>query len=315
MANQPLFSVDLPALFAAVNASRTRSGLPVVEPAVIGIKASIKLIVSRNKHLEDLNTKECVMEAEDVAALQKILYELFNVTVDPRAAISERTPKTYVAPTTPVVRELPESENGPIEKKILFLNLCEAINVERRARRLLPVEPAVIQVRIGIRYSIMCGKELPVQEGHLFLNRHDQEILNKIISEQFSVTIPKAAYVVHRRETSNKNNSTTILNTPISKILKNAINVILHKNYDIHLHDLVLAIIYRRMRFGHKTMSSKEIAERCRRLIEFNLDIEIDAGESFCLTPEEMTRLGGLIKQEFEIVFEDLVSLLESRRS
>ena len=315
------FRIDLPTLFADVNEHRRREGLAAVEPAVMAVRASIKFAIRRQKYM-NLNGKEVDVSHDDARHLCEALGELFNVdlrvapeqggilSVSRAMTAPEADEAGTVAAATPAD---PAREGGC---QLPLFKFYAAINKERRVKRLLPVEPAVISVRTGVKFAILRRKLVDFQATRLDLDADDLKVLEAIIAQQFDVNIPggltslcERALPQGARPKGDRPAKDGVVSRLMGRLVGNRTKT---KHYPLDTNNLLLAILRRRATMGHKPISPGIVREKCAKALGADLELEIDMHDhELTLSGEQIDAFGDIIRKEFEIMFDDLSDLLK----
>jgi len=310
------FRINLPTLFERVNERRREQGLPSVEPAIMAVRASIKFAIRQQKHM-DLKAEKVEMEEDDADALCRTLGELFNVDLH---LIEDDD--TQAAPAPPAARPPADAAGGGATRVLPLFQFYASINRERRAKNLQPVEPAVISVRTGIKFSIMRRRTLNFRENNLLLSEADLQVLDSIVSQQFDVAIPGGLSSLCKQPATGAQPSEA---TPVPAgsepqgflarflaLLRGKQNTAHHTHhYSLDTSNLLLSIITRRAYLGYKPITPDKVKDRCGKALSAVLELAVDMDdEKIALTPEQLDAFAEIIRKEFEIMFEDLDDLL-----
>jgi hypothetical protein len=324
MSQEKTFRINLPTLFERVNERRREQGLPSVEPAIMAVRASIKFAIRRQKHMDLKDEKgEVEMDEGDADVLCQTLGELFNVDLhfdEPEGAETEAAPSEPAASLAPPPNA---AENGELFVLPLF-QFYGSINRERRNKGLQPIEPAVISVRTGIKFSIMQRRTLNFRDNELVLNEADLRALDNIVAQQFDASIPGGLRSLCHAPAPETPAVPTAPEPAAKGILGRLFGRLGGKpaqpegHHDGHPHthhysldtsNLLLAIITRRAYLGHKPITPDKVKRRCGKALSAELELDMDE-EKIALTPEQINAFAEIIRKEFEIMFEDLDDLL-----
>jgi len=311
------FRINLPTLFERVNERRREQGLAPVEPAVMAVRASIKFSIRQQKHL-NLKGEEVEIAKEDADALRETLGELFNVDL----SLAENN-GTQAAAAPTAARAPAEAAAGEATWVLPLFQFYAAINRERRAKGLHPVEPAVISVRTGIKFSIMRRRTLNFREDKLLLSEADLHVLDSILPQQFDVAIPGGLVALCLLPAAGARPSAA---SPVPAgsrrqgflarflaLLSGKRNAATHHthHYTLDTSNLLLSILTRRAYLGHKPLTPDKVKDRCGKALSAVLELAVDMDdEKIALTPEQIDAFADIIRKEFEIMFEDLDDLL-----
>jgi hypothetical protein len=314
---EKIFRVNLPTLFERVNERRREQGMPEVEPAIMAVRASIRFAIRQQKEM-DFKVDKVDMDGDDTGALCQALGELFNVdlNVDERAGIHANS-SVVTPPKTP-----DQGLSGDDETRYVLpvLEYYASINRERRAKWLQPAEPAVISVRTGIKFSIMRRRTLNFSENKLILSEADLRVLDEIIKQQFDVSLAgglRSLCTLADESTANAAGGTKAPGKGVFGRLfgglmgKSAPTSHHTQHYSLDTSNLLLSILTRRAYLGHKPIKPDLVKDRCNKAFSADLELEVDMdGEKIALSPEQLDAFAEVIRNEFEIMFDDLDELL-----
>jgi hypothetical protein len=83
------------------------------------------------------------------------------------------------------------------------------------------------------------------------------------------------------------------------------------QHYSLDTSNLLLSIITRRAYLGHKPIKPDLVRDRCGKAFSADLELEVDMDdEKIALSPEQLDAFAEIIRNEFEIMFDDLDELL-----
>jgi hypothetical protein len=319
---EKIFRINLPTLFERVNEHRRERGMPEVEPAIMAVRASIRFAIRQQKEM-DFKVDKVDMDGDDTGALCQALGELFNVelNVDENAGIQANS--TVTTPTKTLDQDLSGDD-----ETCYVLPMSEyyaSINRERRAKWLQSAEPAVISVRTGIKFSIMRRRTLNFRENKLILSEADLRVLDQIVEQQFDVSLAGGlrSLCTVAPSTHNAAGGTKV---PGKGVLSRLFGGLMGKStdsstpsshhhhtqhYSLDTSNLLLSIITRRAYLGHKPMKPDLVKDRCGKALSADLELEVDMDdENIALSPEQLDTFAEIIRNEFEIMFDDLDELL-----
>jgi hypothetical protein len=320
------FRINVPTLFEMVNEHRRERGLPAVEPAVMGVRASIKFAIRQHKHIGLKGEVE--MDESDANALAAALEELFNVNLHPDDWIATKTDLIAQKPATSQPDDKASDHEEEGRYALPIYQFYAAINQARRAQLLQPIEPAVISVRTGVKFSIVRRRQLDIRGNELLLSPRDLEALGTIVSQQFGVEIPGGLLSLCQSPAPQMPAKKTALDQAsapksfLARLLGRlmgrqrgmtagpSIGRDVH-HYTIDTSALLLAIISRRAYLGHRAIRPAMVKKRFGQILSAELELEVDLDKAkIDLMPEQIDAFAGAIRKEFEIMFEDLDDLL-----
>lgn len=335
MTKETTFRIDLPTLFANVNQRRREKGLPAVEPAVMAVRASIKFAIRRQKHI-NLKSDELSVDEVDAQHLCEAFRELFdvelNMTPGQRDAVSaydkKPTPsarKQTPRPTQPTMESSNNVSTLPIYQ-LPLVNFYAAFNQARRQKNLMPVEPAIISVRTGVKFAIMRHKAISLHATRASLDGEDLKALEQILAQQFDVVIPNG--LLSLCETEQPVSSTDAVSRNATDVAeqKQRPGLIARflgqfvgergrervRHYSLDTSNLLMAIVKRRAYMGHKPMSPEAIRQKCAQNLRVELELEANMhNPELELSAEQLDAFAQIIRREFQIMFDNLNDLID----
>jgi len=307
MSEKPTMQIDLPEFYLQINNLRQAQGLAPVEPAMMALRASIRFAVVQHRHL-DLKADEVQLDLDDVDVLCEVIEGLFNV--HPKlGTLSSHGGPADAAPA-------PRHPEGEALHELPLLSLYEAINEQRRAQQRMPVEEAVVAVRLGVKFLILRHRTLDFKGHRLVLDQVDITVLERILADQFAVTLPNGLAALCDPKPSARPAPVT----PTAPVVKRGwIARLLHRigsrgvrrrRYQLDTTSLLLAITQQRALKGHKPLPPSEIKRRCgeRLSLELNLESDFDSPD-LTLTQEQLDAVASIIREEFDVILKNLDSL------
>jgi hypothetical protein len=303
MNNDRVYHIDLADFFAEVNRRRQAEGLAPVEPAVMAVRANIRLAIQRHKPLD--HGKGSADLVEDAAqALCQTMRDLFSTA-------PELAPFAIEQPAEETSAD-DQTENDDEHFALPLVRLYENINRVRRAAGLPPIEPAVIAVRAGLRFTILRRRALNFGGTNLLLDADDLVALEQILAEQFNVRIDGglAGLCGKPREATQ---ASTAPQRPrrlgwFSRLLG-------RRRVSIDPLNLMMAISQQRARMGHRPLSPSEIKRRCQDRISLDLEFKGNLDdEEIALNQEQLDALADIIRKEFQVIFDNLEDFIDEAR-
>lgn len=305
MNNDRVYHIDLADFFAEVNRRRQADGLAPVEPAVMAVRANIRLAIQRHKPLDHSKGSADLVE-EEAQALCQAVRELFSTA--PELAPFAVAPAAQGVSIPPAGAE---SRGGSFA--LPLVRLYESINRQRRTSGQPPIEPAVIAVRTGLRFTIVRKRALDFGSTHLLLDAGDLAALEQILAEQFNVSIegglaglceePQAAAPQQTAESARPRRLGWF-----SRLLG-------RRRVSIDPLSLMLAISQQRARMGHRPLSPSEIKRRCQDRISLDLEFKGNLDdEEIALNQQQLDALADIIRKEFQVIFDNLEDFIDEAR-
>jgi hypothetical protein len=325
MTKETTFRIHLPTLFAKVNQRRREEGLPAVEPAVMAVRASIKFAIRRQKYV-NLKGSEVDVAETDAQHLCEALGELFNVKLKivpvhggmvdlVQVPAADDAGDIALAPVTPKGDAFRETTPTYVLPLVQFY---AAINKARRAKGLVPVEPAVISVRTGVKFSIMRRRPINFQATRLTLDEDDLKALENILAQQFDVSIAGGLASLCERPASGAGAAIGDEKRPPDHgILSRLLGRIAGDNkrarhYSMDTNSLLLAILKRRAYMGHKPIPPETVRQKCAQALRVELELETDMrNPELALSAEQLDAFADIIRREFQIMFDHLDDLMQ----
>ncbi len=316
--------INLPTLFERVNERRREQGMPEVEPAIMAVRASIKFAIRQQKFV-DFKEDKIDMDEGDAGALCQALGELFNVdlNVDEHAG----SPTSASVTTPPKVPDQNLNSDDETRYVLPMVEFYASINRERRAKWLQPAEPAVISVRTGIKFSIMRRRTLNFRENKMILSYADLRVLDEIVKQQFDVSFAGGLISMCKAASPGESDESETVAAPAKGLFGRLFGGLKSKpadrdkpsnhhthHYSLDTSNLLLSIITRRAYLGHKPIKPDKIRNRCSKAFSAELELEVDMDdEQIALSPEQLDAFAEIIRNEFEIMFDDFDDLLGNK--
>jgi hypothetical protein len=305
MNNDRVYHIDLADFFAEVNRRRQADGLAPVEPAVMAVRANIRLAIQRHKPLDHRKGSADLVE-DEAQALCQTVRELFSTAPELAPFAVEQA-----APGVSASTAEEESHDGSFA--LPLVRLYESINRQRRTSGQPLIEPAVIAVRAGLRFTILRKRALDFGGTHLLLDAEDLAALEQILAEQFNVSIegglvglceePPAAAPQQTAETARTRRLGWF-----SRLLG-------RRRVSIDPLSLMLAISQQRARMGHRPLSPSEIKRRCQDRISLDLEFKGNLDdEEIALNQQQLDALADIIRKEFQVIFDNLEDFIDEAR-
>jgi hypothetical protein len=317
--------IDLERIFAAINAERKVAGLPQIEHAVMRVRVNIRLAIKGQDRIE--GKLPVVLSSDATDELSRVLNELFQTSFNAQQLqdlSSDQAPPEFVPDNTPSQVQESHSEHSeaaakPITaveparaetdeslKQIYLVDLYIAINQSRRQAQLPPIEPAVIAVRLGVRFSILRRRRLDFGQAFLEMSPLDLGALQSILVEQFDVHLPGGTHELvvaglrRQREQPRKRSW-------LERVFRKRV-------HRIGVPALIMAVMRQRASLGYKPLSPTLISTGCQETLG-KLGIQYQPGMSeISLNDLQMDQLAEFLRNEFGLYFEDLEAFLDPEK-
>lgn len=311
MNETPVYHIDLADFFTEVNRRRAASGLPPVEPAVMAIRANIRLAIQRHRPI-DPKQGEADLDAAEAEALCQTVRDLFG-------AAPELTP--FALPASPPQPDAPnaadnQEKQAPAEASgpcyLPLVKFYEQINRQRREHNQPLIEPAVIAVRTSLRFTLLRRRQLDFGGTHLQLDADDITALERILREQFNTRIPNGLASLCEQAPAQAKKAAATLRERAGRWFSRLLG---RRRVSIDPLNLILAISQQRARMGYRPLSPSEIKRRCQDRIALELEFKGNLDEeNIKLSQEELDRLAEIIREEFQVIFDNLEEFLEESK-
>lgn len=314
MSNNRVYHIDLADFFAEVNRRRVSEGLPPVEPAVMAVRANIRLAIQRQKPIGH-NKGTVDLVEEEAQALCMAVRELFSTAPELSPFAVERS--TAIAPS-PTDNEVGKDSAEAVDTGFLLplVNLYEQINRQRRAGNQPLIEPAVVAVRTGLRFTILRKRTLDFGGTRLLLDADDLKVLERILAEQFNVRIEGGLASLCVKDTPSSQPQVGASDGPQLSRRRGWFSRLLgRRRASIDPLGMMLAISQQRARMGHRPLSPSEIKRRCQDRIALELEFKgnLDDDE-IALNQQQLDALADIIRKEFQVIFDNLEDFIDEAR-
>lgn len=314
--------IDLERIFAAINEERKAAGLPQIEHAVMRVRMNIRLAIKGQDRIE--GKLPVVLSSDATNELFRVLNELFQTSFsaqylqklssnqappEPVTNVPVQESRSYqpgaaaepIAPVEPARAATDESQ-----KQIYLVDLYIAINQSRRQAQLPPIEPAVIAVRLGVRFSILRRRRLDFGQSFLEMSPLDLDALQTILVEQFDVHLPGGTHELvvagrwRQREQPRKRSW-------LERVFRKRV-------HQVGVPSLIMAIMRQRTSLGYKPLSPTLIATGCQEALG-KMGIPYQAGMSeIALNELQTDQLAEFLRNEYGLYFEDLEAFLDPEK-
>ncbi|HER35142.1 MAG: hypothetical protein JXJ30_08440 [Halothiobacillaceae bacterium] len=316
-------TLDIDQVFHEINAERRLAGLPQVELSVMRVRVNIRLSIAGVERLPSSGRVE--VDDDQLAAIARAISELFNTAytverlanfermlgdaetpADQLAAAADAAPGQApagpassvsaprpVAPVTDAVGDEPRD-------RLYMVDFFTAINQVRRRNRQLPIEPAVVIVRVSVRFAIVRRRRLNFDQAWIEVSPMDVAALETILAEQFDVHLEQGmARLIDQGRARARQEPRKL--SWVDRIFR-------RRNFNFHVNDMVMAITRQRAQLGYHPKSPREIQECCEKLLA-DMNVKFRDGR-VRLTEAQMDQLAEFLREEYGLYFEDLDSFI-----
>jgi len=310
-------TIDLDRVFSEINTERKAAELPQIEHAIMRVRLNIRLAIKRIERLPDEGP--VTLDRSVLQDLADGLNELFQTSYsgdrlaefecgEQEAAPAEEPSAPQQAteqppPSAPPIAEAPEDESAP-PARIYLVDFFSTINEERRNRRLPPIEPAVISVRTGVRFSILRRRRLDFGQSHIDLSPADLEAMTRILAEQFDIVLANGLQGLVAEGRKRQQDEPRKMSW-LERIFRK-------RSFKISVPAMIMAVTRQRARLGYRPLSPAKINEGCGGRLSA-MGIHLSPNDSYVtLDEQQMDRLAEFLREEYGLYFEDLESFIES---
>ena len=316
--------LDIDQVFHEINAERRLAGLPQVELSVMRVRVNIRLSVGGFDRLPPHGPVE--VDEEQLAAIARAISELFNTgytverlanfermlddgAAEPVAAVPPEHTEAQApasSPDSPVAARpasVPpvSAESGDVPGERLYMvDFFTAINQVRRRSRQLPIEPAVVIVRVSVRFAILRRRRLNFDEAWIEVSPQDVAALEDILAEQFDVRLEGGMGPLIERGRERARQEPRKLSW-VDRLFR-------RRNFNFHVNDMVMAITRQRAQLGYHPKAPSEIQHYCEKLLT-DMRVKVRGGR-VRLTEAEMDQLAEFLREEYGLYFEELDSFI-----
>jgi hypothetical protein len=209
-------------------------------------------------------------------------------------------PTGTVAPPAAAAAPLTEERENEPPERLYMVDFFTAINRVRRRNRQLPIEPAVVIVRVSVRFAIVRRRRLDFDQAWIEVSPGDVAVLEEILAEQFDVRLEEGMgkLIELGRERAAQE----------PRKLSWVDRLFRRRNFDFHINDMVMAITRQCAQLGYHPKSPSEIQRYCEKLLA---DMRVKTrGGRVKLTEAQMDQLAEFLREEYGLYFEDLDSFI-----
>jgi hypothetical protein len=319
MSQTALLHVELPPLYERLNRLRVAGGMAPVEPRVIAVRAGIRFALLARRTL-DFGSGAVELAPSELPTLRSALLDLFNVDLPIGDAANSVSPVPRPAPrpqttSVPVV----EPEAGSPVVRLPLERLYLAINEQRRLNHLMPVEPAVVSVRCGLRYAVLRHQPLSFEGDALQLDARGLTLLEEIIAELFDVSVPGGLASLAATAGGIATGHAPAPPLPATSARARWWQRLFGRLapgarlYEIDTDRLILSILNQRARIGFRPLAPSAVRARLSAQTGQDLDALHATGRALVLSAAQASELTRFIGEEFQVVRERLDQLTEMR--
>lgn len=315
--------IDLERIFAAINEERKAAALPQIEHAVMRVRVNIRLAIKGQDRIE--GKLPVVLSSDAADELSRVLNELFQTSFSTQhlqELSSNQTPAVSDPPSVQVQENLSDQPKAQLEppasveqppqapdeslKQIYLVDLYIAINQSRRQAQLPPIEPAVIAVRLGVRFSILRRRRLDFGQASLDMSALDLNALQTILVEQFDVNLSGGTHELvvaglrRQREQPRKRSW-------LERVFRKRV-------HHIGVPALIMAVMRQRASLGYKPLSPTLITAGCQETLD-KMGIKYQTGMAeISLNELQTDQLAEFLRNEYGLYFEDLEAFLDPEK-
>lgn len=313
--------IDYERVLSSINAERRAAGLPQIEHAVMRVRVNIRLAIHGVARLP--GTAQISLSPQGLDQFAHALNELFQSSFSASSlsafAVHEETPVAptpHAAPaepappvTPPTVAHAPitsvsiESPAGKADQRIYLIDLYAAINQTRRARALPPIEPAVIAVRLGVRFAILARRKLDFNQPYLPLSEGELGLFRQILVDQFDVEWPDGLSALLSSGRKRAQEQPKKMGW-IERLFRK-------RKHNISVPALIMAVTRQRAHLGYKPLSPTAIAAGCRENV-IALGVQLNPTDQvLVLNDQQLDALAAFLRDQYGLFFEDLEEFID----
>lgn len=293
-------SIDLPRFYSQINNLRQSQGLGQIEPETIAVQTNLRFAVVQRRNL-NLKNNSIELTQNEAEVLCEVIEDLFKVR--------------------PSFKSISRSidNDSPVASYELIINkLYDAINEQRTIEKRIPVETAVIAVRLGVKFLIMRRRVLDFKGNILLLNDDDINALEHILAEQFAVKLPNGLInlcsQLQPAPTAEQNvlslkNAEPKPTSWMSSILRRLASYggVRQRLYQIDVSALFLYVIQQRSEKSLKSLSPSEVQRRYSEHLMLELHLKKDQDPlNIALTEVQIGTVAHIIYREFNVIIPNI---------
>lgn len=192
----------------------------------------------------------------------------------------------------------------PHDQRIYLIDLYAAINQTRRMRVLPPIEPAVIAVRMGVRFAIMARRKLDFHQAYLPLAESELAVFLQILTEQFDVDWPEglsALLSLGKKRVQEQPKKIGWIERLFRK-----------RKHEVSVPALIMAVTRQRANLGYKPLAPTTISTGCRETLT-TLGINLKPTDQvMSLNDQQLDALAAYLRESYGLFFEDLEEFIHS---
>lgn len=292
-------SIDLPRFYSQINNLRQSQGLERVEPETIAVQTNLRFAVVQRRNL-NLKNNSIDLTQDEAEVLCEVVEELFKVRPSYKS-ISKAT------------------ENNPqtVSYELTINKLYDAINEQRVLEKRVPIETAVIAVRLGVKFLIIRRRVLDFKGNILLLDVADINALEHILAEQFAVKLPNGLInICNQLQPVSIEQSIITPETEAAKPTANWMSIlqrftgyggVQQRLYRMDVSSLFLYVIQKRADKGLRYLSPSEMQRRYSERLITELHIKKHQDPlKVNLTEVEIGTVAHIIYKEFDVIIPNI---------
>lgn len=310
--------IDYERVLSSINAERRAAGLPQIEHAVMRVRVNIRLAIHGIERLPA--TPQIQLNPKGLEEFAHALNELFQSSFSASslsAFESKPEPTPGSIPGTPIRSHAPVAQvpmttvsvtvpEGKSDHRIYLVDLYAAINQTRRARVLPPIEPAVIAVRLGVRFAILARRKLDFNQAYLPLTDDELGLFRQILADQFDVEWPDGLSAMLSSGRKRAQEQPKKMGW-IERLFRK-------RKHSISVPALIMAVTRQRANLGYKPMSPTAISAGCRDNVSA-LGIKVSPTDQvLVLNDQQLDALAEYLRDQYGLFFEDLEEFIDSSK-
>jgi hypothetical protein len=293
-------SIDLRRFYAQINELRQIQGLSRIDSDTVAIQASLRFAVVQRRNL-NLKHNSIDLTQDEADVLCEVVEELFKVR-----------PSLKNIGTSKDTQQLTSYE-------LPLKQLYDAIHEQRMIEKRVPIETAVVAVRLGVKFLILRRRVLDFKGELLLLDAEDILALEQILAEQFAVKLPNGlshlCNVIQR--TPSEDAPAEEKETAFAKPTESWMSRILHsitgyggirqRLYRMDLSALFSHITQQRAIKGFRYMSPLEMQRRYNERLTLELQLgKTQDPSNVVLTEKQLETVAHVIYKELDVIIPNI---------
>lgn len=294
-------SIDLPRFYSQINELRQAQGLGRIDAETIAIQANLRFVVVQRRNL-NLKNSSVDLTLDEAEVLCEVVEELFKVRPSLKnIGFSNNTNQPLVSYELPLKR------------------LYDAVHEQRMIEKRVPIETAVIAVRLGVKFLILRRRVLDFKGEVLLLDIDDIQALEQILAEQFAVKLPTGLTNLCNlsqpiTETVPSDEAETAISKPtgsgwMSRILQHFTghSGVRQRLYRIDFSSLFTHVAQQRATKGFRYIQPSEMQRRYRERLSLELQLKKTQDPvAVLLTEKQLETVVHILYKELDVIIPNI---------